>query len=827
MFVKVQYSASSGFWTIGCSCYGSQVEGYVSMIRSFSSWLLGASAFYLVLPQLIFVGGWLQGPWAVGGMVCCLLGLVGVLRAADPALHQQIEQWRRTATWPALGLLVLGCLVLVAVSGVGGYGAQIRDWEKHEIVLEDLIRYDWPVVYRYHGVNAGLVYYIAYYLPAALVGKWLGVDAAHQCLALWTLAGLVLSVLWFAVIVQRKPLYGLVIFALFSGVSIANVVLAAIPGVVLHPEGATLGSRLGELHPGGMSVWQYRSNLVGLFWAPQHALSGWLFTALLLATFLYSERRDRVLWYWAATPLWSPFVTLGLMPLLAADLSDRRRFWLRLRSYWSVANGAGIGMLAFSLVYFASKLAPLAAALEGPFRVGTIFSEAGRWDHPAQLALAFVLFCLLEFGFYFAIDRFASYRNASHLRRLYWAVLGWLLLLPLFVFGQFNDLVLGASLPALFFVATIVGRNGYLLQGVTRRRALAWTAVLLLAAATPLLELTNQLTTIAERGSLRKAQIGQPRSLPEQYALRPELVRQYVSSLDTLFFTTLARQESQRAVQEAQGFDPLLFAGSIVLADVRVDPVDLQPGETAQVQLLFQAVAAVPQDYSLGMQLIDAQGSVLWQQHSWPVGMATSTWVPSRALRSDQRSLALPPDSAPGLYRLELYLVDPVTQEKINPQRVADGARVAAVVPAGVLAVGTDLRSLSNTPLAQPAYFGSDLALVAASHPAERAAGLAFTVDLVWQAQQRAQAEYTGFVHLLDAQGQLVAQNDHPIADNFVPPSLFRTGLLLADRYTLELPPTLVAGEYRVVAGVYNTQTLERLPVGQSDTYLLGTVTVP
>jgi hypothetical protein len=56
---------------------------------------------------------------------------------------------------------------------------------------------------------------------------------------------------------------------------------------------------------------------------------------------------------------------------------------------------------------------------------------------------------------------------------------------------------------------------------------------------------------------------------------------------------------------------------------------------------------------------------------------------------------------------------------------------------------------------------------------------------------------------------------------------LFRTGLLLADRYTLELPPTLVAGEYRVVAGVYNTQTLERLPVGQSDTYLLGTVTVP
>ena len=35
------------------------------MIRSFPSWLLGVSAFYLILPQLIFVGGWLQGPWGV------------------------------------------------------------------------------------------------------------------------------------------------------------------------------------------------------------------------------------------------------------------------------------------------------------------------------------------------------------------------------------------------------------------------------------------------------------------------------------------------------------------------------------------------------------------------------------------------------------------------------------------------------------------------------------------------------------------------------------------------------------------------------------------
>lgn len=799
------------------------------MTRSFSSWLVRASLFYLILPQLIFWGGWLQGLWAAGATLCCLIGVVWVLRAAaaDVELNRQITQWRNITHWSALGLLVLGCLVLTAVSGVGGYGAQIRDWEKHELILEDLIRYDWPVVYRYHGVNVGMVYYIAYYLPAAVVGKILGVDAAHQFLALWTLAGLVLVVVWFAIITQRKPLYGLAIFALFSGISIANVALAALPGVVLRPEGTSLGSRLGEIHPGSMSVWQYRSNLIGLFWAPQHALPGWLFAALLLSTFLYSKRRDSVVWYWAATLLWSPFVTVGLVPMLVADIAGSRQVWTRLRSYATPANGAGAVIMALSLVFFASKLAPMAEVFDSQFRFGTIFSEAGRWEHPAQMLLAWVIFCLLEFGLYFAIDRFLSYRSAPHLQPLYWAMLLWLWLLPVLIFGQLNDLLLNASLPALFFVATIVGRNGYWLHGVTRLRAAAWTTALLLAAAAPTIEFLNHLAIIAESGSLRKAEIGQPRSLTEQYMLRPEFARQYVSSLDTFFFTTMARQEPQRALQEAQWFDPLLFAGSIVLADVHIKPVDVQSGDTVEIQLLFQTVAAVQRNYSLGVQLVDKQGSPIWQQHSWPVGMPTSTWTPSRANRYDQRTITVPPDTAPGLYRLELYLVDPVTQEKVSPQRITDGVVLAAVVQIGVVAVDQEKQSLQTVPLAEPAHFGTVLTLLASSDLTQTADSRAFTVDLLWHAQTRMTAEYTGFVHVVNDQGLLVAQDDHPIAHGLVPPQLFRQGLLLADRYTVELPTTLAAGSYQIRAGVYHAQTMERLPVGETDTYLLDTVTLP
>ncbi len=777
-------------------------------------------------------------PWSLFAVVLGLLGFWLALQAslADSELKGQILQWRQQTSWMALGLLVLGCLIIVGLSGVGGYGAQVRDWEKHEIILGDLIHFDWPVVYRYHGVNVGMVYYIAYYLPAALVGKWLGIDAGYHFLALWTLVGIVLVIIWFAIVSRRQPLYGLVIFVFFSGLSIVSAALTAVPGVVLHPDKISLGSTLGEMHPGTLAYWQYRSHLVGLFWVPQHALPAWLFTALLLATFLYSARRGNVLWYWAATLLWSPFVTLGLAPLLLADgmTGDRQQIQNRLRSYLSPANLIGLVLMAIFLLFFASKLAPMAGAFESQFRFGTVFSELERWENPWQPLLAFLIFCLLEFGIYFAIDRFLSYRDASHVRRVYWAAFVWLLILPFFIFGEFNDLVLGASLPALFIVATIVGRNGYRLRGVTRRRAIAWAVVVALAAVSPVIEISNQLTIIITRGALRKSEIGQPRSLTEQYALRPSMVRQYVGSMDTFFFTVLARQKPLQALRAAHTFDPLLFADGIVLADVWVNPVDVSAGDQVELQLLFQALAAIDKDYSMGLRLLDNRGNVLWHENAWPLGMPTSTWSAARTIRYDQRSLTIPPQTMPGTYRLEFYLVDPDTNDKVIPQRIVDGVTVDAVVPIGAIAVDLELHANDGLWLAAPAQFGDGLVLVASNALSEFALtpGSPLTVELLWQTRAPVAAELTGFVHVVDEAGNLVAQHDHPIADRFVPPRLYREGLLLEDRYTIELPADLATGEYQILAGVYDAQTLERLPVTVAeedvgDTFGLGSFVQP
>ncbi len=60
------------------------------------------------------------------------------------------------------------------LSGIGGIGFQHYDWNKHNAILSDLVRESWPVGYTYYGRPVALVYYIAYYLPAALDREDLG-----------------------------------------------------------------------------------------------------------------------------------------------------------------------------------------------------------------------------------------------------------------------------------------------------------------------------------------------------------------------------------------------------------------------------------------------------------------------------------------------------------------------------------------------------------------------------------------------------------------------------------------------------------------------------
>jgi len=74
-------------------------------------------------------------------------------------------------------------------------------------------------------------------------------------------------------------------------------------------------------------------------------------------------------------------------------------------------------------------------------------------------------------------------------------------------------------------------------------------------------------------------------------------------------------------------------------------------------------------------------------------------------------------------------------------------------------------------------------------------------LSLHWQADQTPQGNYTVFVQLLDASGQVVAQRDRWPGDGLFPTAAMQAGQTIVDN--LAIPLDLPPGRYRLIAGLY------------------------
>jgi hypothetical protein len=101
-------------------------------------------------------------------------------------------------------------------------------------------------------------------------------------------------------------------------------------------------------------------------------------------------------------------------------------------------------------------------------------------------------------------------------------------------------------------------------------------------------------------------------------------------------------------------------------------------------------------------------------------------------------------------------------------------------------------------------------------------AGDTLNITLYWRSIARSDKDYTVFVHLLDAQGNVRAQRDAPPRDGAYPTSIWDVGEIVRDDYALELPRDLAAGEYRLVVGWYEYPSLARLSVVDARGNALG-----
>jgi hypothetical protein len=77
--------------------------------------------------------------------------------------------------------------------------------------------------------------------------------------------------------------------------------------------------------------------------------------------------------------------------------------------------------------------------------------------------------------------------------------------------------------------------------------------------------------------------------------------------------------------------------------------------------------------------------------------------------------------------------------------------------------------------------------------------------------------DYTIFVQLLNAQDQLITSWDAQPLSGQYPTSRWQTGEIVVDEFALPLPEELPSGQYRLVAGMYDLATGQRLPATGDD----------
>ncbi len=129
--------------------------------------------------------------------------------------------------------------------------------------------------------------------------------------------------------------------------------------------------------------------------------------------------------------------------------------------------------------------------------------------------------------------------------------------------------------------------------------------------------------------------------------------------------------------------------------------------------------------------------------------------------------------------------------------------------------VGDAPASLTTTVPAL-ADFGGELSLIKLVLPeqARWTPGATLPITLTWQARRPMTQAYVQTLQLLDATGQLIAQQDGQLFGGALPTTQWQPARAIHDATALILPPDLAPGQYTVIVAWYAPESGARLPVG-------------
>lgn len=446
---------------------------------------------YITLPVIIFLMGWLKPQFSV---VAALL----IMGCAYLVFKQKEESQKRILiSWKML--LVLGILALVwcFFAGQGGYYYQSPDHDCRNAILRDLINFKWPVIYEKY--DAAMVYYIGYWMPAALIGKvvllithsanaaWL---VGNFALLIWSTVGILLVFLLLIYSVnantKKKMIAACFLFIFFSGLDVVGEI--------------AFNQRLYWHIEWWSGIYQYSSITTCLFWVFNQAVIPWIVILCLI-----NEKSVKNYAFIGVMCLPSgPFPFLGIFiyciflgikfGIDAIKAKKLKRFLKEIASPQNVFICLIIVPIYF--VYYTSNAAVSSSGESG----GLCFF----WEEISSSLLydtfKYIMFFILEAGVY----AFVIYRKNKKNILFYITVFS-LMLIALFRMCNSADFAMRVSIPAIAVLGYMV--IDYLINNFNDRKSqkaglrcayALLVTIYILGSVTPVIEFARGIDTVIE-----------------------------------------------------------------------------------------------------------------------------------------------------------------------------------------------------------------------------------------------------------------------------------------------------------------------------------------
>ncbi|MBD5146673.1 MAG: hypothetical protein HDT21_12305 [Ruminococcus sp.] len=419
-----------------------------------------AAVIYVAVPIFIFFFGWLSALW--GAVFSALLA------AACFFFWKSSRKRDGEKTYAVVSkktLIIIGAVSLAwcFLAGHGGFIHQSNDNAIRNAVFRDLIKMPWPVVYS---DGSMLSYYIAHWMPPALVGKIFytvsgsvsaGYAAGNVFLLIWSSIGVFLSLLLVVILTfsKKRPhiLPAVFMFIFFSGLDSVGTVIT--------------GNMHGDCHLEWWAIYiQFSSFTTCLFWVYNQTIAIWLVTLCILNERSIKNFAFLGLLALPFGPL--PFIGIVIMCVIKAAVIIVRairkgRFAAAVKTICSFQNIlACVSVLpVYYLYYFSNAIASdNAYYADGKKYVGLRINDAwtsaiadGRYADVVVLLLLFVLFLILEAGIYAALILISNKIKSKKTAPEFIGTLIMLMFVIMFQLGEDSDWAMRVSIPPIVYLA--------------------------------------------------------------------------------------------------------------------------------------------------------------------------------------------------------------------------------------------------------------------------------------------------------------------------------------------------------------------------------------